>query len=217
MSTMSPRRGSLQRRMTVWGALVLLQLAATLAISWWRWDFRGTFLAAFPVWQCLSLFLLGLLLPGRKLLLWIAAVPVVSILALWLSAYFPRPAIVSLAFIAVLWFSLGLLCAGRLAASVIYALLLALLVYPILDAISSGFVKEGHFTLTYLAGTLADPSVRSQFVHSLALAACTTVVSLLIALPPAILRARCRFAGSGPLGTLLLLPMILPPFVGACL
>ncbi len=93
--------------------------------------------------------------------------------------------------------------------------LLAFLILPIILAISSAFYDEKKLTLFWFQQTLADSDIIRQFSNGIALACCTTLLSLVIALPPAILRARYRFAGQGPLGILLLVPMILPPFVGA--
>ena len=47
------------------------------------------------------------------------------------------------------------------------------------------------------------------------LACATTTLALLIALPLAVVSDRFLFPGKGLLGSLVLIPMILPPFVGA--
>ena len=90
-----------------------------------------------------------------------------------------------------------------------------LLVLPILLAVGDGFYHEKRFSLEWLVRTLKDRRYLGQLGSGLLLACCTTLLSMLIALPPAVLRGRCRFAGSGVLGMLMLVPMILPPFVGA--
>jgi len=51
--------------------------------------------------------------------------------------------------------------------------------------------------------------------NSLFIALCTTVLSLAIALSLALLAARYDFRGKALLSALLLVPLILPPFVGA--
>jgi iron(III) transport system permease protein len=68
------------------------------------------------------------------------------------------------------------------------------------------FVKA---SVLFAQGRLGD------FGNSLVLACTTTAVCLVVAVPLALLRTRCRFRGAGLLGMLLLVPMILPPFVGA--
>ncbi|HOD80593.1 MAG: Molybdenum transport system permease protein ModB [Planctomycetes bacterium ADurb.Bin126] len=97
----------------------------------------------------------------------------------------------------------------------VLAFVALLLIVPVALAISSGFVENGQFTTYWFKQALGSPLYLEQLLNGLALASATTLVSLAIALPLAILRARCRFPGQGLLGLLLLLPLILPPFVGA--
>ena len=100
-------------------------------------------------------------------------------------------------------------------------ILVAFMIVPVCQALSSGFrwedpkTKIVYWTFDWFGRSLTDLLTYRQLGNSLVLAAATTAVSMLIALPPAILRARCRFAGQGALGMLMLVPMILPPFVGA--
>jgi len=106
---------------------------------------------------------------------------------------------------------------GRSSGMLVLWLFLGLfLLAPIVMAIQGGFREEaGGFTFQYLHRALTSGPFLGQLLNGLVLACCTTVLSILIALPPAILRARYRFVGQGLLGMLLLVPMILPPFVGA--
>lgn len=97
----------------------------------------------------------------------------------------------------------------------VLAFVVLLLIVPVALAISSGFVENGRPTTYWFGQALGSAVYLDQLLNGLALAATTTLVSLAIALPLAILRARCRFFGQGFLGLLLLLPLILPPFVGA--
>ncbi|MFW6066497.1 MAG: ABC transporter permease, partial [Planctomycetota bacterium] len=101
------------------------------------------------------------------------------------------------------------------AEGVLLVFLGAFLILPIALAVGSAFVEEGRPSLYWLSRTLGDAVIVRYLLNGLLLACCTTAVALLLALPPAILRAKCRFRGDGVLGILLLLPMILPPFVGA--
>jgi iron(III) transport system permease protein len=106
-----------------------------------------------------------------------------------------------------------------IASLVIYSLLTAFLVafmlVPIFQAISGGFRYENRWTIDWFVRSITDSLTLRQMLSSLLLALATTLLSLLLALPPAILRSRYRFMGQGPLSMLLLVPMILPPFVGA--
>ncbi len=99
------------------------------------------------------------------------------------------------------------------------ALLSAFLVYPILLTIRGAFAAdpatgEG-FTLAHLALVFEDPVLRAGLANAFKVAACTTALALAVALPLAFLSARYRFPLKGAFGALILVPLILPPFVGA--
>lgn len=105
-----------------------------------------------------------------------------------------------------------------------YALLLALLallsvflLYPIWLTLSGAFrTRDGDgFTLYHVITVFTDPVLRGGLINALIIAALTTLLSTLIALPLALLGARHDFPGKGVLSALLLLPLVLPPFVGA--
>lgn len=92
----------------------------------------------------------------------------------------------------------------------------AFFVWPIVQILQGGFVDaDGHVTFSYLTTLLADPTYLGGLRNSFLLATTTTLLSLLIALPLAVLSDRFTFPGKGLLGSLVLIPMILPPFVGA--
>ncbi len=92
----------------------------------------------------------------------------------------------------------------------------AFLIWPIAMTVSGGFVDpQGHFTLKYLLGVFTDPLWMRGLFNSLLVASCTTVLCVLITLPLSILSSRYNFMGKTILGSLVLVPLILPPFVGA--
>jgi iron(III) transport system permease protein len=92
----------------------------------------------------------------------------------------------------------------------------AFFVWPIAQILKGGFVNaDGKFTLAYLTALLADPVYLAGLRNSFLIACATTALSLGIALPLAYLSDRFVFPGKGLLGSLVLVPMILPPFVGA--
>jgi len=159
--------------------------------------------------------LLGLAVAPRRLPTWAALVPLVLLLAAW-EFRGHAPVATALAYFALVTF--GACLAGTFqtaAVELIVAFLLAFLVVPVCLGISTGFREAGHWTFFWFAATLTD-SLNLQYLgNSLLLACATTAVSLVIAIPPAVLRARTRFLGQGVLGIALLAPMILPPFVGA--
>ncbi|HEY0944395.1 MAG TPA: iron ABC transporter permease [Opitutaceae bacterium] len=92
----------------------------------------------------------------------------------------------------------------------------AFFVWPILQILKGGFVDaDGHLTFSYLIALLGDPLYLSGLRTSFLLACATTSLALLIALPLAFIADRFLFPGKSLLGSLVLIPMILPPFVGA--
>jgi iron(III) transport system permease protein len=95
------------------------------------------------------------------------------------------------------------------------ALLTLLFLWPIWRVISGGYFVDGHFTWKYLAGVFDNPIYAEGLLNSLLIGLGTTTLTIVIALPLAWLAHRYDFAGKGPLTGLLLVPMILPPFVGA--
>ena len=98
---------------------------------------------------------------------------------------------------------------------------LAMLVYllffiiPLGSVIKGGFFDEGGFTLAYLTGVFSNPIYREGLFNSLLIGLGTTLLATLIALPLAWTANRFKFPLKSTLTALLLVPMILPPFVGA--
>ncbi len=92
----------------------------------------------------------------------------------------------------------------------------AFFIWPILQILKGGFIDaDGKVTLAYLIALLGDPVYLGGLRNSFLLACATTTLALLIALPLAFISDRFIFPGKGLLGSLILIPMILPPFVGA--
>jgi len=92
----------------------------------------------------------------------------------------------------------------------------AFFIWPIFQILKGGFVDaDGHLTFAYFAAILADPIYREGLRNSFLLACATTSLAVGIALPLAFIADRFVFPGKGALGSLVLIPMILPPFVGA--
>jgi iron(III) transport system permease protein len=92
----------------------------------------------------------------------------------------------------------------------------AFFAWPVLQILQGGFIDaDGRLTFGYLAALVGDPIYRTGLQNSFLLACATTTLALLIALPLAVVSARFAFPGKNLLGSLVLVPMILPPFVGA--
>lgn len=89
-------------------------------------------------------------------------------------------------------------------------------IFPLGLVIRNGFFDtNGKLTLGYLVGVFQNPIYLEGLLNSLRLALGTTLVASLISLPLAWMSNRFRFPGKKWVNALLLVPMILPPFVGA--
>jgi iron(III) transport system permease protein len=91
----------------------------------------------------------------------------------------------------------------------------AFLFYPVGLLLKGAFVVEGRFSLQYFGMLLSSPLQREALFNSFAIALLTTALTTLLTLPLAWAMTRFRFKGKALLGSLLLVPMIMPPFVGA--
>ncbi len=92
----------------------------------------------------------------------------------------------------------------------------AFLLWPVLQILEGGFIDaDGRMTLAYLGAVLTDPIYLGGLANSFRLALTTTVLALLVALPLALVSDRYLFPARGFFSSLILVPMILPPFVGA--
>lgn len=92
----------------------------------------------------------------------------------------------------------------------------AFFLWPIFQILKGGFVDaDGQVTFAYFTALLADPLYREGLRNSFLLACSTTTLALLIAMPLAFVSDRLLFPGKTLFSSLILIPMILPPFVGA--
>ncbi len=92
----------------------------------------------------------------------------------------------------------------------------AFFLWPVLQIIQGGFIDaDGRPTLAYLTALLSDPTYLVGLRNSLLLAGAATALALFLAVPLAVVSDRFIFPGKNFLGALVLVPMILPPFVGA--
>ncbi|WP_145078071.1 ABC transporter permease [Poriferisphaera corsica] len=100
--------------------------------------------------------------------------------------------------------------------ALLFAILGLFLIWPIILTVTGGFTdSDGHFTLSYLLSIFQDPLYMQGLLNSLLIATCTTVLCLLITLPLAIIATKFDFPGKVAVSSLILVPLILPPFVGA--
>ena len=89
------------------------------------------------------------------------------------------------------------------------------LVYPLATLLGGSFVDGGKLSLGAYRLLFANPFYRECFGNSFAIAGAAALATFVLALPLALLFLRVRFPGKRLLAAALLLPLVLPPFVGA--
>ncbi len=93
------------------------------------------------------------------------------------------------------------------------------LLYPIGLTLRGGFASDAAtgtgWTLRHIELVFRDPATRQGLTNALLIAVCVTSLSLAIGLPLALLTSRYAFPGKRLLTAAVLVPLILPPFVGA--
>ena len=104
--------------------------------------------------------------------------------------------------------------------AILTGILLILLVYPIILTVRGAVVERAadgtdHYTLKHIGIALSDPSIRECLYNSVKMAMTTTTLCIFIAVPLAILSAKYLYPFKGVFNALVLVPLILPPFVGA--
>jgi len=97
----------------------------------------------------------------------------------------------------------------------IAAFLAVFLVYPLAVMLVQSVYFNGHFTLDFIAALFTNISNRISLWNTLQIGIYTTLLSTVIALPMAWIFARYTFPGKALMNGLALVPMIMPPFVGA--
>lgn len=89
------------------------------------------------------------------------------------------------------------------------------LFYPLWYAIVQSLVVDGRFTFAFYELMVTSPVYQEAILNSFRLGMITTIATTLLSLPLAFLLVRYDFAGKGVVNGLILVPMVLPPFVGA--
>ena len=103
-----------------------------------------------------------------------------------------------------------------IAFGLILAFLLCFLVLPVGTVIYTAFVTEtGGLTLGHFGNFFGQIVFRESFFNSLQVALASTFFASVIAVPLAYLTVRFEFRGALLIQTLGVLPLIMPPFVGA--
>jgi iron(III) transport system permease protein len=103
--------------------------------------------------------------------------------------------------------------------AVVYALTLAFFgaffLWPIAQTVGGALFEGNRFTLAFIREVFRNEIYVDGIRNAFLLAVASTVVTLLIALPLSFIADRYEFPGKKLLTGLVLVPMILPPFVGA--
>ena len=101
------------------------------------------------------------------------------------------------------------------------ALFAVFLLYPIWLTVKGGMIETSddtggvRFTFRHILQVFNDPVLRESLRNSFFVALTTTTFATFIALPLAVLASSYRYPLKGLWNALVLVPMILPPFVGA--
>jgi iron(III) transport system permease protein len=99
--------------------------------------------------------------------------------------------------------------------ALVVAFFAVFLLYPVGYMLKEAFVVDGRFSLRYFGLLLSNPVIVRSLGNSLVLAGLTTLITTLLTLPLAHVLTRFTFRGQTLLNGLLLVPMVMPPFVGA--
>ena len=89
------------------------------------------------------------------------------------------------------------------------------LIYPLLYVFKEAFWIENKFNIAYFKLMITDPNIRGLIINSLTLGLTVTLMTSIVSLPLAYFLTRYRYPGRNMLRALILIPMIMPPFVGA--
>ena len=114
----------------------------------------------------------------------------------WFTTYFPK-----------------VLGYGTVLATLI--LLFFFLVYPVGLTVSKAFIGPNGFTFEYFGLLFQNELQTTAIWNSIQLGIATTILATIVALPLSIMTTKYDFPLKGLLSALLLIPMIMPPFVGA--
>jgi iron(III) transport system permease protein len=89
-------------------------------------------------------------------------------------------------------------------------------IWPIAETVRGAFVgTDGRLTIEYVAEVFRNPVYLEGLWNSFRIGVISTLLAAAIAMPLAWISDRFEFPGKPLLGALVLVPMIMPPFVGA--
>ena len=98
----------------------------------------------------------------------------------------------------------------------VIAFIVVFLAFPVASVLYTAFADgQGGFTTGHITAFLSISLMREAFVNSLIVAAGSVVLATAIAVPLAYLTVRFEFRAAALVQTLGVLPLVMPPFVGA--
>ncbi|MGH7835425.1 MAG: ABC transporter permease [Candidatus Binatia bacterium] len=97
----------------------------------------------------------------------------------------------------------------------LWCFFIAFMLYPVGYVFSNAFFTDEGFSLVFFKLMLSSPNYTVILANSVNLGLVVTLFTTLLSLPMAFLLVRYDFRGKGLLNGLILIPMVLPPFVGA--
>src|SRR5262245_20427020 len=89
------------------------------------------------------------------------------------------------------------------------------MLYPLGYVFSNALFTADGFSLIFFKLMLSSPNYVAILANSINLGLAVTLFTTLLSLPLAFLLVRYEFPGKGLLNGLILIPLVLPPFVGA--
>lgn len=89
------------------------------------------------------------------------------------------------------------------------------MLYPLAHVFSHAFFTADGFSLVFIKLMFSSPNNTIILANSVNLGLAVTLITTLLSLPLALLLVRYQFRGKALLNGLILIPMVLPPFVGA--
>lgn len=98
----------------------------------------------------------------------------------------------------------------------VWLFLATFMIYPILHVVKEAFVSDRDgFTFAFLWEVFANPIYVAGLWNSFLMAVFSTLLAFVLAMPLAWIASRFQFPGKALLTSAILVPLILPPFVGA--
>jgi iron(III) transport system permease protein len=89
------------------------------------------------------------------------------------------------------------------------------MLYPLAYVFSNAFFTSEGFSLVFMKLMFSSPNYTIVLANSVNVGLAVTLITTLLSLPLALLLVRYNFRGKALLNGLILVPMVLPPFVGA--